>query len=342
MFAEPSPIVETLRDLQAVIAPATGERSVGLVRVRRDDSVSSDVKIPTWRTLFPVVERNLRTDLPFRFAPPEATRAVFHQQLAEPRTSDSAHTLASDATSILVPVYSLVGGKRFGAAMKPGTTFRLEYTIPGIAPTVELVEVWDEGADPDWFGAVRSTTEFEQLGAGTATLDAFRSQMGALPGVLFVWESSEPADGITDTPLSRGATRVGRGRQLFAESFTAYVITKRMDSDPKRRAEGLQVLDEITGWLSDAQMADGRPFSVPTGIQIVGRERLALDSEDYQQLYVYTLSFDVTRTVCRRPDPRRVFAPLRLIHHQHFTYEKDVADERRNVVDQLIEIPQDE
>jgi hypothetical protein len=122
----------------------------------------------------------------------------------------------------------------------------------------------------------------------------------------------------------------------MAEHYNLFVLTKRMDSDAQRRKEGLTILDNLSLWLTDRQEVDGEVFSAPTGVQVMGRSRIAGDTNAYQQTYVYALQLAVTHTL--EQCDVRTWNDLETINHQMQTYEKDGSGDRITTVDQDIDM----
>lgn len=356
--ARASRIAQLSNDLLAVIHPMTGTRALGTLRVRRSSPAVAGASVPSWRTLHPIVNGQIRYDMPFRISPtgglpsipgefiaapsdapaapltPPFSERVFPSANA-PRIVSDAHALSDGHDFIDLQVYSLVGGERHNLPL--GTKFRFETQPLGVSAEAELVAPAVGASSPDWFGGVMSAVHYEQMTSGTKMLDAFRSVAQRTPSVVLAWDNSTPADGSTLTSTSRGSTRVGRATQLFMEAFTMFVLVQRADADSARRGEGFQVLDDLTWWLSDRQSVDGRPFSSPTGIQITSRGRLPSVPAEYQQLYVYVLRFTATHTLCPRPSPDLVVYPWLRSHYLQLQDRKAEDGSRIKMVDTLLD-----
>lgn len=313
--------IDAARDLMAVIAPTTGTRATGKVLVEPNGTAPTIVRRN--QCLIPIVNGDAREGLLFKVA----------EGPNDDPDPKGSWTVQPGGTS--VGVFSLLGGKRHN--LPRGTRFRMD-PLPRdpVNPIVTLQSDVTDGVDPIHFGGVMSIVQFEQLAGGTLDLDAFRSQIGQMPGIIIVWDGSEPADGTTQSTLSRGLSRVGTRKTLWNERFNVFVITKRLDSDHMRRSEGLQILDDITEWLTDRQAVDGQVFSAPAGVQVRGRQRVVGATAPYQHLYVYVLQLSLTRALVSRDE--REWNDWLLTHNEFLTFEKDGQGGRLVIVNQDIDM----
>lgn len=313
--------IDTARDLMAVIAPTTGTRATGKIIVTPNGTAPTVIRRN--QCLIPMVNGDARESLLFKVA----------EGPNDDPDPKGSWTVAPGGSS--VDVFSVLGGKRHN--LPRGTQFKLDpLPVENLNPVVTLQSTITDGAEPLHFGGVKSVVQFESLGGASLDLDAYRSQIGQLPGIIIVWDGSEPADGTTQSSIERGRTRIGTRRSLWKERFNLFVITKRMDSDHMRRSEGLQILDDITEWLTDRQAVDGQVFSSPAGIQVRGRGRVIGPSAQYQQLYVYVLQLSVTRLLQQRDE--REWNDWLLTHNEFLTFQKDDQDNRLIIVNQDIDM----
>lgn len=275
-------VLEGARAILATIQPVTGERATGSVLAT---ATGADVVVPRNSHLIPVVDGQLKPEWQFK------TDAG---PLAAP--NKNSWTVTSGGTS--VDVLSVIGGVRHNLAA--GTVLRWDPPISGLAPTVTVeAPGLAGGADPTFFGGLKAAVMHDAFGAPAASLEAFRSKIGALPGLILIWQSSEPADGSTVSALGRGGGRMGQNNMLMVERYLAVILTNRVDDAHFRRSEGLEALDEVTLWLTDRNMVDGMCVSSPGGVQITNRTRLQGPRTIYQELDVYALSLAITRTYTR-------------------------------------------
>ena len=329
-------IIETARDIMAVVAPVTGTRATGKVLIRSRPGKGT-VYLPANWHFIPVVNKASRDELLFKTAQGPG-RAKFpdgkRKKLSESEPdAPSWWTITEQGT--IVDVLSVLGGKRHN--LPAGAQLQFDPVHPDLEPVATVLDGGiTGGVDPNWLGGLQSFVQFESLAGPTATLDAFRAGVSAFPAAVIVWDGSEPADGTTQSSLSRGQTRVGPGQSLFKEKFNIFVMSKREDSGHLRRNEGLKLLDDLTFWLTDAMEADGQQFSSPTGIQIRGRTRVVGDGAVFQQVYIYAIQLSVT-ALWKRYDARTFNEWLRT-HNEFLTYEKDADGARKLVVSQNIKM----
>ena len=331
-------IIELARDLAAAVHPTTGDRATGRILIRAKQG-KGKVFLPRNWAMIPLVNGAAREDLLFKVGegPFKAKYPNGKRKKDDPNEPDAGSWWEVEEAGAVVSVVSLVGGERHN--LPCGTKMLLDPQHPDLEAEAEVIgdAGITGGKDPTWLGGCMSIVQFEQLGGATVTLDAFRSKVDKFPAVVIVWDGSQPGDGTTQSSLDRGRTRVGPSQQIFKEQFNLFVLTKREDSDHLRRNEGLKLLDDLAFWLTDAMSVDGQQFSVPTGVQIRGRSRVAGNSEAFQQVYVYLLQLSVT-ALWKRYDALRSFNPWLRTRMQTLTHEKDEAGERLVTTDQLIDM----
>lgn len=314
--------IDTARDIMAALQPTTGTRATGKILVTPNGTAPTVIRRN--QCLIPIINSDARETLLFKVA-----------EGPEDGDPNPKGSWIVDPAGSSIDVFSVLGGKRHN--LPAGTKMRLDPLPPEpLNPVVTLQSATTDGADPIHFGGVKSVVMFETLGGASLDIDLFRSQSGQMPGIVVVWDGSEPADGTTQSSLNRGRTRVGTRRSLWNERFNLFIITKRMDSDHMRRSEGLQILDDLTEWLTDRQAIDGQVFSAPAGIQIRGRQRISGLGPPYQQVYVYLIQLSVTRLLQMRDE--RTWSDWLLTHNEFLTFGRDGLGNRRIVVDQDIDM----
>ncbi len=328
-------IIEVARDLMAAAAPVTGTRATGKVLIRAKPGKT--VLLPANWHLIPEVNKASREELVFKVGtgPGVAKYPDGKRKKASPTEPDAGSWWTITDAGVLVDVMSVIGGVRHN--LPANTKMLLDPVHPDLEPFAQVQPVaLSGGADPTWLGGCKSMVQFESLAANTVSLDAFRAQVDKFPAVVLVWDGSEPADGTTQSPLDRAATRVGPGSQLFKERFNLFVLVSRTDGGHMRRNEGLKLLDDLTFWLTDRMEVDGQQFSSPTGVQITGRNRVAGDSAAFQGMYIYVLQLTVTGTWTRYD--ARTFQPWLRTNNTFLTFEKDADGNRKPIVDQDIDM----
>jgi hypothetical protein len=278
-------IIHDARALLALIQPMTGTRATGTATVR---STAATGTIEANVHAAPIVNGVVRPDLLVKTA-------------VNPATSDGSWPVSQSGTS--VPMLSVLGGAAHNLEQR--TELRWVPQLDGITPTATI--------DPPGFtGAVSDTSEvgvaeariFEDL-AGTPApgTDLFRSGLSRYPALMLCWQDSEPDDGLREQPLGRREARLGRNKTLLRNLWDMFVVVSRQDSDPARRLQGLDILDELTLNIVDRQAVDGMVFSTIRGLSIHARNRWVVSPT----LYVYRLRFSTTNVAVKRE--RRTFGP---------------------------------
>lgn len=261
-----STITSTLRSMMAVMQPATGTQADGTVVATAS---GGDVNVPRSTYAIPIIGGAHRPDLAVKTA-------------AGPNADDS-WTVTSGGDN--VDFVSNIGGARH--ILPDATSLVFDPAISGIASLVAAAD-WANGADPTAFGGVRDMTIVERFEGPAAAVDLRRSNIKGFPAVILAWQDSEPADGSTISQTRRD-TRVGTRKNLYKETFRLSVITIRADSPDVRREEGLLIMDELSGLLTDRQEVDGVFFSNPSGLQIRRRWREVGPQPFYQKHFVYNI-----------------------------------------------------
>lgn len=305
-------VLDGARAILAVVQPVTGSRSAGQVLAR---AVGANVVVPRNAHLLPVREGQIRPEQPFK---------TDEGPLLAP--NKGAWTVTSAGTN--VDVLSVLGGARHNLPV--GTVLRWDPPIAGLEPTATVGAAGlTGGADPTFFGGLKAAVVHDAFGAPAADLESFRAKLGALPGMVLIWQSSEPADGSAVSALGRGGGRMGQNEMLMVERYLAVIISNRVDDAHFRRSEALEAMDEVTLWLTDRMAVDGMSVSAPGGVQIAGRSRLQGNRLLYLEHDVYAINLAITRTY-KRHDVRTYNEWLRTRMRVQVTDDahapKDVVD----------------
>lgn len=272
-------LTDTGRLLLACLAPITGRQ----LRVKARVTAAPGSALLPGTFLLPDVG-GLRDDLPLRVAKSGARGG---------RWQDPG----------VVELVSNVGGERHNV-VEPGTVLRFDPLPPsGFEPTVEVVEVLEAATDPTSAPLLLGTM-MAQSAPALGTVELWRSFLGGrFPAALAVWHSSEPAAGLATSTLERGDSRVGEGRQLYAENWAIMLVVAREDSAHARRDEGLILLDEASELLTDRKSVDGCVFSFPTGVQIRRRHSPSFTVRELAQTFqVFEIDLATTRMAERRDE----------------------------------------
>lgn len=323
-------IIDLGRGLLATLASLSGVRATGQVQVRTSSGNPGSLLIGNY--LLPIVNGQLRQDLVFK-VPPNADKS----------TSVTVPGGAGGAVNIV----SNLGGVRHN--LPAGTKFLFDPPLPGIEPDAELLPSGTAGGvDPSGLLAIREGVLIETLAGPLTGMEFFRSTLkGMFPAVVLQWLDSEPADGLATSTLARGNSRAGEGSQLYAEEWMLTLIVSKAESEPVRRAQGLRLLGEVTGLITDRQSIDGVVISHPSGAQIRRRGVLSgLPRDVYQAYQIYQVELAVTGNY-ERSDSRTYADLLRFKldapkHDQSPSVEGGPDRPNLPVVhDVLIENPQD-
>jgi len=307
-------IVQTARGIMAALQPLTGTRASGDVLVK---AVQATVALPRNSYAIPVIEGQSRPDLAMK--------------AAVGPNADGSWTITS--AGITVEMFSNIGGTR--QCIPKDTVLAFDPPIAGIKSAI-AAELFVGGADLTTYGALRDLVMYEHLD-GSMQLDLARSSIKRFPAALLSWIDDEPADG-SSTSMTERATRLGTRKLLYKLGFQIAVLSERGENDHARRAEGLEVLDQIATMLVDRNSIDEQAISNPSGLQIVKRWRETGGGPVYQRFYVYGLLLNAM-AVLNRTDTR-VYQPwvttimdvdkriedasdLRLVHDVAIEMEQD-------------------
>jgi len=277
-----SAIVQTARAIMACLQPLTGDRATGIALVT---AAGADVELSRNSYVLPIVEGQQRPDLAMK--------------VDEGPNDDGSWTITSGG--VAVDLFSNLGGRR--QCVPTDTVFAFDPPIDGIKSVVATAPFLG-GTDLIGFGALRDVVMYEHI--GTLQLDLSRSGIKGFPCALLSWVDDEPADSAS-TSMTARATRLGTRKNLYKLTYQIAVISERGESDHARRAEGLEVLDQIAMLLVDRQAIDGEPFSNPSGLQIVKRWRETGGGPTYQRYYVYGVL--VSAMVVLSREDTRTFSP---------------------------------
>jgi hypothetical protein len=280
-------VLAQARGILAVLSPQTGTRATGAVTAIAS---SAPVVLQRGEYLSPLVPAVSGA------APQLAPERVF--KVAEnPATSDGSWTVAaSPGTAVLIE--SNIGGARHN--LSAPTTFRWDPPLDGLTPTAQLVATMTDGADPTFSEGLKNAVIFQEVGP-SRSLDIFRSKLGAFPAAMLIWTGSQPADGVT-LPRTRRAQQMGASSQLWKELYVLQIIVSLDTSQHARRQQGLAILDDVTGWLTDRRSVDGYVVSAPDGIQLMARFLDTGGREPgpfYQNFAVYGLRLAATHAFTR-------------------------------------------
>ena len=297
-------IVGAARAVFGLLQPGTGERATGSVTAT---ATGADLSLPRNSYLLPVVDGALRHELAFKVGPgPNA---------------DESWTVTAGGTA--VSILSNLGGPRHN--LPAATVFRWDPPIPGLEATATSAA----GTTGATETLIRQIALYEQLDSADPQRSFFEGSFGRYPAGMLVWEGSDPIEGRT-VGQNQGATRKGRGRRAFRETFALYLATGRVAGDSERRAEGLDCLETATQLLTDrARNNDGEQVSYQGALEVLGRQRVIRGP----RLYVYSIRFRLVRIYVAVDF--RTFGPLEKFHYRH-SLEADPPLAESDLVD-LIE-----
>ncbi len=266
------------RALLAQISPVTGERGTGTAIAT---ALTDDVIVKRNSYLLPILGAargsqggRIRDDQPFKVGP-------------NPATSDGSWTVTSAGTQI--DLISNMGGKNQN--IPRDTRLRWEPPIPGLEAEV-VTDVEFTGGTK---GMVGQAHFYEDLDTGQKGLDTAAAKLKNFPALMLTWENDLPAEGQT-TGLQQAGTRLTRGNRAFRETFSLYIIGGKEASDPARRRGLMNVMEIVTGLLTDRQCNDdGEALSSIGALEILGRSPF----ERSPTSYIYLVQLRVVRTLSR-------------------------------------------
>lgn len=268
-------ILDTARNLMAVMQPATGNRATGVATVTAS---GVDVNLPMNTYAMPILNNRRMSNMLFK--------------TAQGPNDDRSWTVTSGGTAITF--ISVIGGTRHNIAQ--GTELSFDPLVAGLVsarPTAD--SAFTGGTDPTFWGSVKDIVIYENFDPDFK-MQLRNSGVTVFPSVMLIWVNAEAADGSsiaqTDQP-----TRVGTGEKLWKDTYAVSVISSREDSDHARRHEGLEILERLSNLLTDRQSVDRSPFSNPSGVQIRSQNRITLPWGDRKKFYIYTILLSTERTL---------------------------------------------
>ncbi len=265
-------VLELGRALMAIMAPATGTRSTGMVRLQALTGV--EVTLPRNHYAFPIIKRDRRPQRLFKVG-------------AGPNL-DGSWTITDSPSEILM--VSNIGGKRHN--LKAGTPIVFDPPIEGLVVSPDpnkpvTTALFTGGDDSEGLGCVADMIMYEQLRFTDLAVDLRRSDLKGFPAVVLTWTDLQSADGVT-VPQGERGNRVGTRSTLYKSTYDLTIMVTRESEDHARRHAGLAIIDFISRLLTDRQAVDGICVSNPSGLQIlqVFRET-AIPQALFQKFYIY-------------------------------------------------------
>ena len=275
------------RSLMAVCQPLTGSRATGVVTIA---TTAGDYALPCGTWLWPVINGQAVTSMNYRVGPgPEA---------------DGSWVITP--AGVDVNVFSNIGGDRHN--VDTGTPF--VFTPPsGVIASAAANGAFVGGTNASGFGSLRDIVAFDNTVTPGDGLDLNRSQLRRFPGMVVTWMGSEPADGSTASQAMQ-RMRTNRNTALYREIYLLSIIVERHEAVDHREEEGLYLLDVVSNYLCDRHSVDDFHFSNPSGVQIMRRWRVPIDTTRHKRTAVFNLQVGVMAAIQGRDD--RVFSPWEL------------------------------
>jgi hypothetical protein len=262
-----SSIENIARALQGVCRPITGDVATGAITLT---ATGSDVTIPRNTHAVPVINGQEQPDLVYKTA-------------AGPNDDDS-WTVTSGGDD--VTFFSNIGGERHNVA--DTTPFNLDPEITGLKTTAVANGAFSGGTNPTAYGSLKDFVLYEQFDGPILPLDMRRSLLKGFPSALIGWVQAEPGDGSVTTHTLR-ETRTGTFQNLYRHIYEITVIINRAESDYRRRAEGMHIIETMSRLLTDRHSVDECTFSNPSGVQVLRMGRVALPQNQHQKFYVFSM-----------------------------------------------------
>ena len=294
----PNNIERLARSMMAQIQPLTGNRASGVVTMKAVAGQGDQILKPN-TYLIPLEQAGALNHYLLKVARNPAT--------VGPHNTGGDWTVTEAGTPITL--ISNVGGERYN--LSAGTKIQFAQNTPGL----ENFDTADMVADADFTGGtngpIKRVVIFEDLETADRARDFFDAKLGHYPAVMFVWQSSAPEEGRS-TGASRGSTRAGRKTTANRETYNIFVISSKGQSDPIRRRVGQDIMEDITGLLTDNNRnRDGELLaSKGNGVEINARGRVARGPNSY----VYSIT--VRLTVIFQAIEARVFNPWLITQYQ--------------------------
>jgi hypothetical protein len=271
-----SQIIDTARNIMAILQPATGDRSSGPVTLTAS---GGDVTVPKNTFAMPIVNGTRRADLLLK--------------VGEGPNEDRSWTVTSGGTA--VTFVSNIGGIRHNIPINTQISF--DPPLSGLISTVPTADsAFTGGTDPTVFGTIKDMVIYEHFEGANFGIDLKRSGIKKFPCVIISWTNTEPADGTTISQTER-PTRANATGVLYKDTFNLAIVSSKDQSDHSRRHEGLEIVDTMARLLTDRRGVDNSPVSNPGGIQIRSIIREDGPEDIYQKFYIYDMLLSTERNL---------------------------------------------
>jgi hypothetical protein len=285
-----STIVRTGRALLCTLQPFTGERAVGVLRMRAVPG--KQFTVPRFTYVFPVLNGSAHAAWLFKVdVGPE---------------EDESWIIRGDRDT-LVHVYSAIGGSRYN--IPKDTTFVFDYVIPELDGSLVSDGDFTGGQNhQEEFSSLHDAVAYETFDGPLIDLDNRRSGLTHFPSAVVAFMDLTPADGVTVAQTQGGSVNAGTGSKFYKINYMISVVASRVDGDVSRRLQASLLVDDILSELVDLHMTnDGEPISNPGGIQIRQVIRDNGTQEIYKKFFIFSMLISVMTAITRTE--RRVFVP---------------------------------
>lgn len=282
-----STIIRCGRALVTALAPITGERAAGIVRMRA--LPGKQFVLPRYTYLFPIISDAAFTSWLFK---------------VDEGPGEDGGWIIGDDQDTLVSVYSAIGGEKYN--VPESTTFAFDLKVDSLAFAPYAAAAFEGGQNGDDQTSLYDAVAYDAFDGPVVSVDNVQGAITHFPAAFVAFQSMVPADGVTTAQTNQGSVNAGTGTKFYKVTYTISILTSRTHGDVSRRFINSLIVDRVLEELVDRHAADdGDPLSSPSGIQINQVVREAGNQSIYKQFHINTIQVSLHLAISKKE--RRTF-----------------------------------
>lgn len=263
------------RVLQMLCQPLQGMFSTGTALVT---SISAPVTLAPGDVLVPIVNDCEAEEAAVKIEP-------------NPDTADRTWPITTTGTAVTIT--SIQGGAHVN--LVAGTALRFDEPPAGIVELASVATSMTGGTKLASFGALMQVKAAKDLGSQVDARSFFACQLGDYPAAVLMWRATTPGDGSVSPSLGADATRVGKGKRIYAHEWELTVVSSRHDSSDRRKREGDIIRDNLLEIITDREAYRHVNLSTPMGIKVTDARLVAATETAYVDVIRFVSWFILKR-----------------------------------------------